>query len=216
MMMKTRQEIKQLAKSCFQSWYWPCVGSSVLCMLVISAVGGVTFWAGGLGALLLSGPITVGLCYFFLQVCQGRAGEIQVGTPFQNAFTGYGRKLGGYLWMQLFTFLWSLLFVIPGIVKAFSYAMTPYILADCPNVKAQDALKLSMRMMAGHKGELFVFYLSFIGWGILSAFTLGILAVFYVNPYLQASLAGYYLEVRDEALRTGAVTRQELEGMPLR
>ena len=88
-------------------------------------------------------------------------------------------------------------------------------LADCPNVKATDALKLSMRMMNGHKWEYFVMGLSFLGWILLSALTLGILSVFYVDPYMRSSFAEYYLELRDEALRTGAITQGQLDGTEL-
>ena len=90
--------------------------------------------------------------------------------------------------------------------------MTPYILSDCPNVKAKDALKLSMRIMKGKKGRLFVFYLSFIGWGLLSCLTAGILGIFYVGPYMQSSMAVWYLEAREDALRNGVITLGQLEG----
>ena len=112
--------------------------------------------AGGLLMLLLGGPITVGLNYFFVKNVRGERDELSVTTPFSEAFRNYPRKLGGSLWMGLFVFLWSLLFIIPGFIKAISYAMTQSILADCPDVKATDALKLSMRMMKGHKWEFFV------------------------------------------------------------
>ena len=171
--------------------------------------------AGGLLALLLGGPIAVGLNYFFVKNVRGEREELSVTTPFTEAFKNYPRKLGGSLWMGLFVFLWALLFVIPGIIKGISYSMTQYILADCPNVKARDALKLSMRMMNGHKWEYFVMGLSFLGWILLSALTLGILSVFYVDPYMRSSFAEYYLELRDEALRTGAITQGQLDGTEL-
>ena len=171
--------------------------------------------AGGLLTLLLGGPITVGLNYFFVKNVRGERDELSVTTPFTEAFRNFPRKLGGSLWMGLFVFLWSLLFLIPGFIKAISYAMTQYILADCPNVKAKDALKLSMRMMDGHKWEYFVLGLSFLGWNLLSALTLGILSVFYVDPYMRSSFAQYYLELRDEALRTGAITQGQLDGTEL-
>ena len=171
--------------------------------------------AGGLLALLLGGPIAVGLNYFFVKNVRGEREELSVTTPFTEAFRNYPRKLGGSLWMGLFVFLWSLLFIIPGIIKGISYSMTQYLLADCPNVKATDALKLSMRMMNGHKWEYFVMGLSFLGWNLLSALTLGILSVFYVDPYMRSSFAEYYLELRDEALRTGAITQGQLDGTEL-
>lgn len=171
--------------------------------------------AGGLLTLLLGGPITVGLNYFFVKNVRGERDELSVTTPFTEAFKNFPRKLGGSLWMGLFVFLWGLLFLIPGFIKAISYAMTQYILADCPNVKATDALKLSMRMMHGHKWEYFVLGLSFIGWGLLSLLTLGLVGAFYTDPYMRSSIAQYYLEVRDQALRTGAITQGQLDGTEL-
>lgn len=240
--MRTRQEIKAIGKSRFKANYWTCVLAVLLIGLALaalsalstgqsytetiqSAVNGsepepeivntsvsVRTGVGSLAALLLAGPLAVGLNYFHVMNILGRDEEVLVSTPFRAAFTNYPRKLGGSLWMELFVFLWSLLFIIPGIIKTFSYAMTPYILADCPNVKAKDALKLSMRIMKGHKWELFVFDLSFIGWYLLSILTVGILNVFFTDPYRYNSLATYYLEVREEALRTGAITMGQLEG----
>lgn len=171
--------------------------------------------AGTLLTLLLGGPITVGMNYFFVKNVRGERDELSVTTPFTEAFQNYPRKLGGSLWMGLFVFLWGLLFIIPGLIKAISYSMTQYILADCPNVKATDALKLSMRMMKGHKWEYFVLGLSFIGWGLLSLLTLGLLGALYTGPYMRSSIAQYYLEVRNEALRTGAVTQGQLDGTEL-
>ncbi|MCL2421893.1 MAG: DUF975 family protein [Defluviitaleaceae bacterium] len=129
-------------------------------------------------------------------------------------FTGFQvnamRKLGGTLWMTLWVFLWSLLFVIPGIIKGLSYFCTTYILADCPNVTARQALKISMKITKGHKLDLFVFGLSFIGWFILSFFTCFILYIVYVGPYYYTASAGYYVEMRDKALADGRITREDL------
>lgn len=164
-------------------------------------------------SLTLGGPLRIGLNYFFVQIVLGRHDRAKVFTPFPQAFKGFGRKLGGYLWMQLFIFLWSLLLWIPGIIKSYSYALTPYILCDCPNVRAQDALKLSMRIMHGKKFDLFVFLLSFLGWNVLSVLTLGILDYFYVGPWQSSAMACWYLEAREDALRSGVVTMAELEGV---
>ena len=129
---------------------------------------------------------------------------------FGVGFRDYGRNLGGILWMELFTFLWSLLFIIPGIIKALAYFMTPYILAESKNVPATEALKLSMRMTNGYKGEIFVMGLSFIGWGILTALTGGLLALFYTGPYFGTSFAGLYEELKRNALEKGIITAEEL------
>lgn len=209
--MKTRAEIKQQAKLSFQEHYWICVGAAFLCELFLAACAAYTF---GMAALILAGPITAGLNFFFTQVFQGNGFTVDIGSPFSVGFSNVGRKIGGYLWMQLFIFLWSLLLFIPGIIKSLSYAMTPYILGDCPNVNARNALKLSMRIMKGHKWALFVFMLSFFGWWLLNAFTFGLLGVFFITPYYDTALAGFYLEAREQALQTGVITLGQLEGDP--
>lgn len=203
--MKTRPEIKLLAKKVFLENYWLTVGVNAVAAALIAAASAFT---AGIGSLILAGPITIGLCAFCVQLMRGQ--PVSFDTLFQEGFTGFGRKLGGYLWMMLFTFLWSLLLFVPGIIKGLSYAMTPYILADCPNVKAQDALKVSMRMMDGHKWEYFVFHLSFLGWMLLSGLTGGILFIFYVGPYMNNALAEYYCDIKRLALEKGIVTAEEL------
>lgn len=114
---------------------------------------------------------------------------------------------------DLFVFLWSLLFVIPGIVMGYAYSMTGYIIYENPNLSPSRALQISKTMTAGYKGELFVFDLSYLGWNLLSGLTLGLLGVFYVNPYYDAAHAGIYETLRDSALRRG-ILRPEDFGMP--
>ncbi len=92
----------------------------------------------------------------------------------------------------LFTTLWSLLFIIPGIVKSYEYMMIPYLLAEHPNMSTEEAFARSRQMMEGEKWEAFVLDLSFIGWDLLSVFTLGILEIFYVNPYRDLTHAALY------------------------
>ena len=89
-----------------------------------------------------------------------------------------------------------MLFIIPGIVKAYAYRMVPYILKEHPELSGTQAITLSRRMMKGNKGDAFVLDLSFIGWILLSALTFGILHLFYVGPYIQATDAELYKVVR--------------------
>ena len=96
---------------------------------------------------------------------------------------------------RIFTMLWSLLFIIPGIIKAYAYSMTPYIIADNPEIDAMKAIEMSQEMMKGHKMELFFLHLSFIGWYILTIFTFGI-GMFFLMPYVQTSVANFYVELR--------------------
>ena len=99
--------------------------------------------------------------------------------------------------MDLFTALWTLLFVIPGIIKSYEYKMIPYLLAEDPEMSYQDAFAKSKEMMHGQKWNAFVLDLSFIGWHILSAFTLGILGIFYVMPYYYQTSAELYLTLKN-------------------
>ncbi len=208
--MLSIKEIKTLAKHEFVQNYWQCVGASAVVGILIIFVGGLT---AGLGALVLTPPFIIGRKIFFMRVYDGKTEDM--GTIFNRAFDNFGHKLGGYLWMMLFTFLWSLLFIVPGIIKSYAYALTPYLLDDCRNVRAKDALKLSKRMMKGYKWKLFVFELSYLGWRILSLLTSGILGVFLVNPYHETALAGFYLERKQSALDEGVVSEEELDGGPL-
>lgn len=208
--MKSRKEIKGIAKDAFYRQYWLCVGANVIVMALCSVLSGISL---GVAAFVLVPSLVIGLNFFSVAMYRGDATSLE--DIFREGFDNFGRKLGGYLWMELFIYLWSLLFVIPGIIKAISYALTPYILADCKNVRATDALKLSMRMMEGHKWEYFVLGLSFIGWTLLTYLTCGLLYVFYVGPYMNNTFAGYYAERKAAALAEGTVTQAQLAGEAL-
>lgn len=110
-------------------------------------------------------------------------------------FSNYWRKVGGMVLMTILIFLWSLLLVIPGIIKSFSYSMTPFILDEFPELSPSEAIHRSRMMMNGHKFDLFWLYLSFIGWGILCLFTFGI-GFLWLVPYMQTAEAAFYEEVK--------------------
>lgn len=97
----------------------------------------------------------------------------------------------------IYTILWSLLLFVPGIIKYYSYAMTEYILADNPEMKNNEAIELSMTMMDGYKWRLFLLDLSFLGWLILSIFTLCI-GLFWLEPYMMSARAAFYEERKKE------------------
>lgn len=101
---------------------------------------------------------------------------------------------------DLFQLLWSLT-IIGGIIKKYSYFMVPYIVAENPDIKPLDAINLSRQMMNGHKWECFILELSFIGWDILGFFTIGLLSIFYINPYKEAAYCEYYTYVRKLAIK---------------
>ena len=106
---------------------------------------------------------------------------------------------------DLFTTLWSLLLVVPGIVKHYEYLMVPYIIAENPAMDRKEAFQISKQMMDGEKMEAFIMDLSFLGWYLLSAVTCGLLAIFYVNPYVQASFAEMYTFNKQKAYQDGYI-----------
>ncbi len=154
---------------------------------------------GGLGlvgfllSILVFNPLIVGCYRFFLQNSRGPAELNELGAGFRG---DWGNVVLVMFLKNLFLALWTMLFIIPGIVKAYAYRMVPYILKEHPELSGTQAITLSRRMMKGHKGDAFVLDLSFIGWILLSALTFGILHLFYVGPYIQATDAELYKVVR--------------------
>lgn len=203
----SRQEIKQIAKQRFEQYRSSCIAVYVLFTLLSVAVSGLTY---GLGFWLIMPVLYIAMCGFFYRIYLGDA--LTVSDFFSSMFDNYLRKTGAYLWMMLWTGLWSMLFLIPGIIKALSYMLTPYIVFNHPNVTATNALKLSMRMTNGYKADLFIAFLSFIGWTILSALTMGILEIIYVGSYRQTTFGGIYQELEKSALENGTVTQEMLDG----
>ena len=139
-------------------------------------------------------PLAVGFFNAFRQLLVAGDREIP-GNMYKIATKNYWHKVWGMFLMGLFTALWTLLFIIPGIVKMFSYAMTPFILEENPDLTANEAIDRSRAMMKGHKFDLFWLFLSFIGWGILCVFTLGI-GTLWLMPYMQTSMAAFYEDVK--------------------
>ncbi len=141
---------------------------------------------------LLIIPMGYGLYVAFLGLGRGKA--LRVGELFAH----YNKRVWFTLILQaVYTFLWTLLLIIPGIIKAFSYAMTPYILADNPELSYNQAIEKSMAMMDGKKMKLFLLMLSFIGWILLSIITLGI-GLLWAGPYMYQSIAAFYEDIKAE------------------
>jgi len=171
----------------------------------LSAIGGIAL------TLLVANPFEVGASRFFLESTTFHKGDIgRMGMGFS---VNYGNVVLTQFLRALFTFLWSLLFLIPGIVRAYGYFAVPYILAENPNLDHDRVLKLSREMTMGYKSELFVTDLSFFGWYLLNALTLGILGIFYVNPYIYGTKAEIYRFLRANAIQQGITNPMELPGM---
>ena len=145
---------------------------------------------------LLALPLSWGLTVSLLR------NHREESVDLENLFDGfrggrYTRVFCALFLVNLFTFLWALLLIIPGIMKAFSYALTPYILLDEPELTAKQAITRSCEIMQGRRWKLFCLYLNFIGWGILSLLTFGI-GFLWLVPYMNASVAAFYEDARAE------------------
>ena len=189
-----RKEIKLSAKKHFKLSY----GWLLLLELIHTVIGSV---ASSL-SLLIVGPLNVGLTRAHIDASKEK--EVTVPTYF-SGFKNYGITLAAGLLVEVFTFLWSLLLIVPGIIKGLSYSLTFYILAVDDKIGPNEARKLSMQMMKGYKGQLFVLYLSFFGWALLSILTFGVLAFFYTDLYFRQSLVEFKEKVYNAYNKTEPV-----------
>lgn len=167
------------------------VVSTAACMLLSL----IPYVGEALGSIIVVPAFTLSSIQIFLSVTAG------VKPGVKDAFGGFADFWSAFkvsFLSGLYTFLWSLLFVIPGIIKAFSYSMSMYILAENKGKSARECIKESMAMTKGHKWELFVLDLSFFGWALLVAITGGIASI-WVGPYIQATFANVYLDLKAKA-----------------
>lgn len=165
--------------------------------LIIAILGIIAFSAliGIAISIFLENPLLIGCYKFFINCKKDGENLNDIVMTFKN---GYMNVVLTEFLRGLFTFLWSLLFVIPGIIKGYEYMMIPYLLADNPQMDREEAFAKSKEMMDGNKWKAFVLDLSFFGWGLLSACTCGILYIFYVGPYIHLTKAELYHALKAE------------------
>ena len=142
--------------------------------------------------IFIFNPLQVGCYGFFKENILGQGVDLGV---VKSGFVSYGHTFATLLLRDIFTLLWTCLFIVPGIVKMYSYRMVPFILRDDPQLTATEAITSSRRMMNGHKWNTFVLDLSFIGWYILGGLTFGIVNLLWTEPYRQSSNAALYLKL---------------------
>ncbi len=191
----TRAELKAKAKEQLQGK----IGILFVCMLIIGAIGAVCGFipvVGWIATIFVTPALSIGLILVYLDVTYGK--NVEIGRLF-NGFQYTGKALWLSILIGVFTFLWTLLCYIPGIVKAFSYSMSYYVLAENPNMTAREALNVSKRITDGHKMDLFVLQLSFIPWILLTTVTCGIASI-YVIPYMALTTANFYHEIKDQSV----------------
>lgn len=215
--MWTREQLKREATWAYKRNY----GASIVAALIFVLVtGGGSFASGAsngynsangvspeitltvaliaTGAALVSlaltifvfNPLVLGVNRFFVKNFDENAELSEVAYVFKSG--NYGNAVGCYLLMDLFVGLWTLLFIVPGIIKAYEYRMVPYLLSENPGMTWTEAKDRSKAMMDGNKWDAFVLDLSFIGWDLLSILTCGILSIVMVNPYKFSTKANLY------------------------
>ncbi len=217
--MWTREELKTRAKSVLKQNYWKLVlvgfiasiatgtgGSSsssestesvpsdfvnellVMLPLIIGIATVIILVAIAVSVFVLH-PLEVGTKRFFVKSLTEAPEMKEVVFAYENSYLNVVKIM---FMKNLKVFLWSLLFIIPGIIKAYEYRMIPYLLAENPNMSMEEAFELSKQMMHEQKGAAFILDWSFFGWELLSAFTAGIVGIFYVQPYVCLTDAALY------------------------
>lgn len=179
---ETEKDIDMAAMGAFAAIMLICLTVVVIIALAVSIVFDAFIY----------NPLEQGFNKFFLKNQDEPAEVSNIGFAFDHNYMNTVKTL---FCRDLYIVLWSLLFIIPGIVKAYEYRMIPYILCDNPELSKEEAFAKSKEMMKGNKFKAFLLDLSFIGWDILSVFTFGLLSTFYVAPYKFSTRAALYKEL---------------------
>lgn len=173
----------------------------LIIILVSLAIGVSSFLS-----LIVAGPLMVGLQFYLLNVV--RRNDPRFEDLFHGFQNGFATSVIAYLLKILYVFLFTLLLIIPGIIKAYQYALVEFVIADDPSLTASEALEKSTQMMRGNKLRLFFLQLSFIGWYILCVITFGI-ALIYVIPYYYTAVVAFYQDLKSDS--TPTITTNDYE-----
>ncbi|MEE1087093.1 MAG: DUF975 family protein [Schaedlerella sp.] len=172
----------------------------LLSVLIITTI---TVVIAAIIKIVVGNALLVGGSRFFVvnQIEQARAGELGFGFKCGS----FGNILVVMFLRDLFITLWALLLIVPGVIKHYEYLMVPYILAENPQMNRKEVFQISKQMMKGQKMNTFVLDMSFFGWKLLAALTCGILGIFYVEPYYQATMAELYTANKMLAYQNGYI-----------
>lgn len=192
-------------------WTIPCIASLIL--LAIFAIIGESsiLTCGTVGSILSAFIYGVSeIAYINIFVLLYLSNDRIKFSDFTDGFSDFIRGFLGMLWMSLWLFLWALLFVIPAFVKFFAYSQMFFVLSDNPKIGVIKAMNISKILTKGHKADLFVLALSFIGWYILGIISCGILFV-WIIPYATMTFTNAYYYLKQESIRTGVLTPADFE-----
>ena len=193
-MLKLNSELKAVSRTTLSGNWMMAALATLVYLLIAGGISSIPV-AGSVLAIIVTYPLAYGFAILFLDLF--REGKpIDIGKLF-DGFKDFGRVWGTLILVAIYTILWTCLLIIPGIVKSYSYALTPFILKDEPELKYNAAIEKSMRMMDGYKMKLFLLDLSFIGWMILSILTLGI-GLLFLQPYMNTARAAFYEDLKAE------------------
>ena len=184
-----KEEVQQIGQSINMT-----PEQAIAVLVAVMAVIGFVVIVSLLIKIFFLNPLEVGCYRFFRKNVDGQPAN--VGT-IGEGFNGFGHTFITLLLRDVLLMLWSMLFLIPGIIKAYSYRMVPYIIKDNPELSAAEVITRSREMMDGNKGRAFLMDLSFIGWFLLSLVTLCLSEVFWAGPYYESTKAALYLELKD-------------------
>jgi len=191
--MISNKEIKKLTWKQLNASYWMLF----VALIVIGAIEGATATFGVF--FIIAGPFAVGLAAYQLSIINNNNKD---GDDFNLIFDGFknnfATSLVAWIVSKIFLILWTFLFIIPGIIKSYSYSQVFFIIQENPTIAPMEAIDKSREMMRGHKAKLFLLDLSFIGWVLLALiFTFGI-GLFFLAPYISLARANFYNELRDK------------------
>lgn len=198
--MKTSAEYRATALNVLSGkWSAPVIYTLVFLVAacIVAGVMSIIPVVGGILASFVILPLAWAFAVAFLRLYRGgnEFAIMSLAEGYQNDFKRLFCTLG---LKYIYTYLWTLLFIIPGIIKGYSYALTEYILEDDKEIENNAAIEKSMAMMEGHKMELFLLDLSFIGWYLLAMLTFGI-GLLWVTPYQYTARAAFYEDLKAEA-----------------
>ena len=175
----------------------------VAALAISTMLGLFLMVAGALLKIFVGNVLEVGGNRFFIENRTRKAGLKTLLVPFRSGH--YGNVALTMFLMNLYISLWTMLFVIPGIIKTYEYLMVPYIIAENPEMDRREAFAISKRMMDGEKWNAFVLTLSFLGWLMLDLLTCGILGLLFVTPYIHATYAELYTYNKIKAYNEGYI-----------
>ena len=180
-----------LGGNLFNEKWMGALAAYLIYSLILGACTAIPY-VGSVGSLLISGPLLFGIYGYFIKLTRGFEKP-----TIEGIFDGFEEFTQCFLlslMISIFTFLWSLLFIIPGIIKSYAYSMSFYIKRDHPDWTWKQCMDESQRIMKGHKLDYFCLQFSFIGWAVLCILTCGI-GTLWLSPYMLASNTNFYNEL---------------------